>query len=190
MRPEFIAERRKNLQEFLNIVYHMNPILASSLPAKRFVDPDNYAQSFHDNAVQNSSLCLRNEGIYVLSDDHYSNIGWRLRKQYFKVVPKITEINKPSSIRNFVKQSHRSQSQQSKAYVPTHSTTEETKDYAAIAAASVNCDLVMGWIEYGPDKYIEDRDVQDFINNVRHFVKKCWAGGLTGRASVFAIFGQ
>lgn len=166
MRPEFIAERRKQLQEYINIIL-MNPILASSLPTKRFVDPDNYGQSFHDNAVQNASLCLRNEGIYVLSDEHYANIGWRLRKQYFKVVPKINEqANKSSGIRNFVKQSHRSQSQQSKVYVPTHSTTEEASNYAAIAAKCVNCDLVLVWVEYGPDKYIEDRDVQSVLKSL------------------------
>lgn len=165
MRAEFIAERRKLLQEYINVIL-MNPILASSLPAKRFVDPDTYGQSFHDSAVQNASLCLRNESIYVLSEEHYANIGWRLRKQYFKVVPKITEMNKSSGIRNFVKQSHRSQSQQSKAYTPTHSTTEEANNYAAIAAASVNCDLVLGWIDYGPDKYIEDRDVQGTLKSL------------------------
>lgn len=46
MRPDFIAERRRELQIYINTVL-MNPILASSLPAKRFVDPDSYSQSFH-----------------------------------------------------------------------------------------------------------------------------------------------
>lgn len=46
MRPEFIAERRQALQLYINTLL-MNPILASSLPAKRFVDPDSYSQSFH-----------------------------------------------------------------------------------------------------------------------------------------------
>lgn len=48
MRPDFIAERRQALQVYINTVL-MNPILASSLPAKRFVDPDSYSQSFHGN---------------------------------------------------------------------------------------------------------------------------------------------
>ena len=46
MRPDFIAKRREALQIYINVVL-MNPILASSLPAKRFVDPDSYSQSFH-----------------------------------------------------------------------------------------------------------------------------------------------
>lgn len=48
MRPDFIAERRQALQVYINTIL-MNPILASSLPAKRFVDPDSYSQSFHGN---------------------------------------------------------------------------------------------------------------------------------------------
>jgi len=46
MRPEFVAERKQALQVYINAVL-MNPILASSLPAKRFVDPESYSQSFH-----------------------------------------------------------------------------------------------------------------------------------------------
>lgn len=46
MHPEFIAQRRLNLQEFINSVL-MNPILASSLPAKKFIDPDSYSTPFH-----------------------------------------------------------------------------------------------------------------------------------------------
>lgn len=48
MQPEFIAKRRFQLQEYLNALL-MNPILASSLPAKKFVDPESYNQSFHGN---------------------------------------------------------------------------------------------------------------------------------------------
>lgn len=46
MQPEFIAKRRFQLQEYINAIL-MNPILASSLPAKKFVDPETYNQSFH-----------------------------------------------------------------------------------------------------------------------------------------------
>jgi len=46
MHPEFIAQRRLDLQNFINTVL-MNPILASSLPTKKFVDPDNYSNPFH-----------------------------------------------------------------------------------------------------------------------------------------------
>lgn len=45
MHPDFIAKRFLALQEYINIVL-MNPILASSLPAKKFVDPETYNQTF------------------------------------------------------------------------------------------------------------------------------------------------
>ena len=45
MHPDFIAKRLNELQEYMNIVL-MNPILASSLPTKKFVDPEQYNQSF------------------------------------------------------------------------------------------------------------------------------------------------
>lgn len=45
MHPDFIAKRHLALQEYINAVL-MNPILASSLPAKKFVDPETYNQSF------------------------------------------------------------------------------------------------------------------------------------------------
>lgn len=85
MQPEFIAKRRFQLQEYINAIL-MNPILASSLPAKKFVDPESYNQSFHgkkkkhtpnskkfqnfnlfvDISVQNAVLCLKSENQYVL----------------------------------------------------------------------------------------------------------------------------
>lgn len=45
MHPDFISKRLLALQEYINAVL-MNPILASSLPAKKFVDPETYNQSF------------------------------------------------------------------------------------------------------------------------------------------------
>lgn len=86
MHPEFIAQRRIELQEFINTVL-MNPILASSLTTKRFVDPDSYTIPFHDLALQYSTMCLRTEGVYTVGQS-LGSIGWRLRKHYFKVVQK------------------------------------------------------------------------------------------------------
>lgn len=45
MHPDFISKRLLALQDYINAVL-MNPILASSLPAKKFVDPETYNQSF------------------------------------------------------------------------------------------------------------------------------------------------
>lgn len=43
--PDFISQRLHGLQKYLNAVL-MNPILASSLPTKLFIDPINYCQPF------------------------------------------------------------------------------------------------------------------------------------------------
>lgn len=46
MGVEFIAQRQIELQNYLKTVL-MNPILASSLPMKRFLDPNNYTAPLH-----------------------------------------------------------------------------------------------------------------------------------------------
>lgn len=46
MHPSFIAQRRFELQEYLKTIL-MNPILASSLTTKKFIDPEQYMQPFH-----------------------------------------------------------------------------------------------------------------------------------------------
>nr|CAD7568598.1 unnamed protein product [Timema californicum] len=83
MDREFIAERRVALQNYLNIVL-MNPILASSLSVKRFLDPDNYSTPFHELALQHVSMALRSEANYEVVKP-IPEIGWRLRKHYFLV---------------------------------------------------------------------------------------------------------
>lgn len=45
MQPDFIAQRRFELQEYINKIL-MNPILASSLTTKKFIDPELYMQPF------------------------------------------------------------------------------------------------------------------------------------------------
>lgn len=45
MRADFIHQRQLELQLFINQVL-MNPILASSLPTKKFIDPDSYSTPF------------------------------------------------------------------------------------------------------------------------------------------------
>lgn len=45
LQPEFVARRLDGLQQYLDVVL-MNPILASSLTTRRFVDPEQYNQSF------------------------------------------------------------------------------------------------------------------------------------------------
>ncbi|XP_053994693.1 PX domain-containing protein kinase-like protein isoform X1 [Hylaeus volcanicus] len=83
MEPDFIAQRQVALQNFLNTIL-MNPILASSLPMKKFLDPDNYTAPLHEIALQQVSLALRSDANYEVCKA-IPDMGWRLRKHYYTV---------------------------------------------------------------------------------------------------------
>ncbi|XP_035726201.1 PX domain-containing protein kinase-like protein isoform X1 [Vespa mandarinia] len=83
MEPDFIAQRQLALQNYLNIVL-MNPILASSLPMKKFLDPDNYTTPLHEIALQQVSLALRSDANFEVGKA-IPDMGWRLRKYYYTV---------------------------------------------------------------------------------------------------------
>ncbi|XP_053962468.1 PX domain-containing protein kinase-like protein [Anastrepha ludens] len=160
MRPGFIAERRQALQVYINAVL-MNPILASSLPAKRFVDPDSYSQSFHDQAVQNAMLCLRSEGIWTLGST-LGPIGWRLRKHYFKVSPK-----PPEKTGNKLLVKSGSQSHQGKHFASSSSNGGGGSSSGSIDGGCLDpSELVLEWIEYGPDKYIDDKEMGGILKSL------------------------
>lgn len=178
MRPDFIAERKEALQVYINTVL-MNPILASSLPAKRFVDPESYSQSFHgayiyritniflllissasftDHAVQNSMLCLRNDSVWALGAT-LGPIGWRLRKHYFKVTPKPPEKGSNKLVKSG------SQNQQSKHFAAG---SNGGGHQVSIDAGTMdpNSEMVAEWLEYGPDKNVEDKEMSGILKSL------------------------
>ncbi|XP_001360653.2 PX domain-containing protein kinase-like protein [Drosophila pseudoobscura] len=156
MRPDFVAERKQALQVYINAVL-MNPILASSLPAKRFVDPESYSQSFHDHAVQNAMLCLRNDSAWALGGT-MGAIGWRLRKHYFKVTPKPPE----KSSNKLVKSG--SQSHQSKHFAAGSSNgSGHSMDGGSY---DPNAEMVAEWLEAGPDKFIEEKEMTGILKSL------------------------
>ncbi|GAB0093622.1 PX domain-containing protein kinase-like protein [Sergentomyia squamirostris] len=161
MHPEFIAQRRLALQEYINHVL-MNPILASSLPTKKFVDPDSYSTPFHDLALQNASLCLRADGQYALGQS-LGPIGWRLRKHYFRVTQKLSAgRSSPGQAKHLVKsisQSHARNTIQSQA-------SASNGGSSGGCHADATQDLILGWTEYGPDKYIDDREIHATLKNL------------------------
>lgn len=173
MRPEFIAERREALQNYINIIL-MNPILASSLPAKKFVDPETYNQPFQDIAVQNAALCLRTEGIYTLGPS-LGAIGWRLRKHYFKVTQKSQSAGKSGSSSST--SSAGTTSNHSGKHILTKSSSQSHAKLLSSAGASLSLEnqpksledvefLTLSWVEYGPDKYIDDREIHNVLKSL------------------------
>uniref|UniRef100_A0A1A9WNJ1 PX domain-containing protein n=1 Tax=Glossina brevipalpis TaxID=37001 RepID=A0A1A9WNJ1_9MUSC len=164
MRPDFIAERRQALQQYINDVL-MNPILASSLPAKRFVDPDSYSQSFHDHAIQNALLCLRHENLWTLGIS-LGAIGWRLRKHYFKVTPKPPDSKSSNKLVKSSSQTH----SQSKHFLTSNASNNGSSGGSGTTfSTSIDlnklegCELVLEWSEYGPDKYIEEKELTGIL---------------------------
>ncbi|XP_058834770.1 PX domain-containing protein kinase-like protein isoform X2 [Topomyia yanbarensis] len=165
MRPEFIAERLFALQEYINQVL-MNPILASSLPTKKFIDPDSYSTPFHDLALQYASMCLRAEGVYTLGQS-LGPIGWRLRKHYFRVVhkPQGTKNSPGNSTtkHHLIKSSSQSHGKQHTTQVCVTTSTE--KDYNNSKEGSGKDDLILSWTEFGPDRYIDEKEIHNVLKN-------------------------
>ncbi|XP_053377558.1 PX domain-containing protein kinase-like protein isoform X2 [Mercenaria mercenaria] len=82
---EFVAERKLGLQTYMTAVLS-KPILANSLPVKRFLDPENYAVNFTEIALQHVSMVLRSEKQWEVVEP-LPEIGWRIRKEYILVKP-------------------------------------------------------------------------------------------------------
>ncbi|KAG7211368.1 hypothetical protein KM043_010658 [Ampulex compressa] len=123
MEPDFIAQRQIALQNYLNTIL-MNPILASSLPMKKFLDPDNYTAPLHEIALQQVSLALRSDANFEVSKA-VPDMGWRLRKHYYTV-------------------KNRQNPKQ---------------------------ELLLAWVEFGPDKHLQDKDIQGVfksLGSLRH----------------------
>ncbi|XP_057322936.1 PX domain-containing protein kinase-like protein isoform X1 [Microplitis mediator] len=128
MDVEFISQRQIALQNYLNVVL-MNPILASSLPMKHFLDPNNYAIPLHEIALQQVSLALRSDANFEIGKP-IADMGWRLRKHYYTV-----------KNRQNVKQ-----------------------------------ELLLAWVEFGPDKHLHDRDIHGVFKSLGTLKHNCIEG--------------
>lgn len=141
----------------------MNPILASSLPAKRFIDPDSYNQSFHDVAIQNAALTLRNDNVYTLGQS-LGTIGWRIRKHYFKATPKSSPAGSTSH--------HTSGSSSGAGSTGKNILTKSSSQSHSKLASATSLSLesqpkclegiefpMLTWTEFGPDKYVDDKEI-------------------------------
>lgn len=87
MNRSFINQRQAELQNYLHQIL-LNPILALSLPVRKFLDPLNYACALQESALQHVSMALRSEINFELIRPAV-DIGWRFRKHYFFVKSKL-----------------------------------------------------------------------------------------------------
>lgn len=81
MDREFIAERQKGLQNYLNFITS-NHILSNCEIVKKFLDPNNYSANYTEIALQQVSMFFRSDPKYEVMEP-LKDIGWRLRKRYF-----------------------------------------------------------------------------------------------------------
>ncbi|KAG4076373.1 hypothetical protein HA402_005816 [Bradysia odoriphaga] len=174
MQPEFIAKRRFQLQEYINAIL-MNPILASSLPAKKFVDPESYNQSFHDVSVQNAVLCLKAENHYVLGPS-LGLIGWRLRKHYFRTSLRLPVSKTSGHTAKLVKSGSQPQAKQHQLQ-SSSLTFNGSLEIPNNSLAASNSELVLSWTEFGPDRHICDKEIPNifkYMSELHHpFIEPC-----------------
>ncbi|XP_048038530.1 PX domain-containing protein kinase-like protein isoform X2 [Megalobrama amblycephala] len=86
MDREFIAERQKGLQAYLNYITRHH-VLSSCELVKKFLDTNNYSANYTEIALQQVSMFFRSDPKWEVIEP-LKDIGWRLRKRYFLVKDK------------------------------------------------------------------------------------------------------
>ncbi|XP_059425140.1 PX domain-containing protein kinase-like protein isoform X2 [Carassius carassius] len=86
MDREFIAERQKGLQAYLNYITRHH-ILSSCELVKKFLDTNNYSVNYTEVALQQVSMFFRSNPKWEVIEP-LKDIGWRLKKRYFLVKDK------------------------------------------------------------------------------------------------------
>uniref|UniRef100_A0A4W4EWY6 PX domain-containing protein kinase-like protein n=1 Tax=Electrophorus electricus TaxID=8005 RepID=A0A4W4EWY6_ELEEL len=83
MDREFIAERQKGLQAYLNFLTQHH-ILSSCELVKKFLDANSYSANYTEIALQQVSMFFRSDPKWEVVEP-LKDMGWRLRKRYFLV---------------------------------------------------------------------------------------------------------
>lgn len=102
-------------------------------------------------------LCLRNDTVWALGAT-MGAIGWRLRKHYFKVTTK-----PPEKSNKLVKSG--SQTQQSKHFASGSNGGGHSISIDA-GTADPNAEMVAEWLEYGPDKFVEEKEINGVLKSL------------------------
>ncbi|XP_037534961.1 PX domain-containing protein kinase-like protein [Nematolebias whitei] len=83
MDREFIAERQKGLQAYLDSITQQ-PLISTSLMVKKFLDPNTYSANYTEIALQQVSMFFRSDLKWEVLEP-LRDIGWRIRKKYFLI---------------------------------------------------------------------------------------------------------
>ncbi|XP_043934736.1 PX domain-containing protein kinase-like protein isoform X4 [Protopterus annectens] len=86
MDREFIAERQKGLQNYLNVIT-THPMLSNCELVKKFLDPNSYSVNYTEIALQQVSMFFRSEPNWEVIEP-LKDFGWRIRKRYFLIKSK------------------------------------------------------------------------------------------------------
>ncbi|KAJ6668138.1 hypothetical protein lerEdw1_015515 [Lerista edwardsae] len=149
MDREFIAERQKGLQNYLNVITS-NHMLSSCELVKKFLDPNNYSVNYTEIALQHVSMFFRSEPKWEVVEP-LKDIGWRIRKKYFLMKIKNQQKERLAlSWASFLLESF-----------PELATFLRFFLYA----------LLFIMADLGPDKYLSDKDLQfavKFLSSCSH----------------------
>uniref|UniRef100_A0AAZ3NPZ6 PX domain-containing protein kinase-like protein n=1 Tax=Oncorhynchus tshawytscha TaxID=74940 RepID=A0AAZ3NPZ6_ONCTS len=83
MDREFIAERQRGLQVYLDFITQHH-ILATCQLVKKFLDTNNYSANYTEIALQQVSMFFRSDPKWEVVEP-LKDIGWRIRKKYFLI---------------------------------------------------------------------------------------------------------
>uniref|UniRef100_A0A6Q2Y373 PX domain-containing protein kinase-like protein n=1 Tax=Esox lucius TaxID=8010 RepID=A0A6Q2Y373_ESOLU len=83
MDREFIAERQRGLQAYLDFITQHH-ILATCELVKKFLDTNNYSANYTEIALQQVSMFFRSDLKWEVLEP-LKDIGWRIRKKYFLI---------------------------------------------------------------------------------------------------------
>uniref|UniRef100_A0AAY4C0L9 PX domain-containing protein kinase-like protein n=1 Tax=Denticeps clupeoides TaxID=299321 RepID=A0AAY4C0L9_9TELE len=83
MDREFIAERQKGLQAYLNFITQHH-VLSGCEMVKKFLDTNNYSANYTEIALQQVSMFFRSDPKWEVVEP-LKDIGWRMRKRYFLI---------------------------------------------------------------------------------------------------------
>ncbi|RXM90995.1 PX domain-containing protein kinase-like protein [Acipenser ruthenus] len=86
MDREFIAERQKGLQNYLNFIT-THHILSGCELVKKFLDTNSYSANYTEIALQQVSMFFRSDPKWEVVEP-LKEMGWRIRKRHFLIKSK------------------------------------------------------------------------------------------------------